>query len=176
MKLTLSKKARWSLILGLPCALLFSLWIGTSDEVGRLVHIAKKGEYGSRIAALNELAAYGSSASGAFEDIAPLLKNSDGSIRRATAQALIYIDHRKAVSAFTEAMGSKDPGVRLDAREGLESIGSSRAQSVVSKISTHSESRRQRARINSSWFKKQKKKFERQDDRRYRQHRRIYGH
>ena len=175
VKFELSKKAKWLMIIGLPCALIISIWIGTSDDVDRLVHLAKKGDYQTRLQAIAELGSYGRSAADATDALHSLLLSNDSDIRRAAGRALIQIDHRVAVEAFTDALSSGNGAVRMDAREGLEAIGTQRAQAVVSKVTAHSEKRYQRSRINSGWFKEMKDNFKREKEEKYRRHRKLYG-
>ena len=155
-------------------ALTANYFIGGSEEVDRLLVKLNKGKPAHKVEAANELGRMGTSASGAVDDLRLYVRSPDGPVRRAAASALLRIDRDEAIDAFLWAFRDPNAGVRMDAAEALERSGSKKALEIVNRNRVQHSVKRQRARI-QSWAESVRRERQKEEKKRYKRHRRIYG-
>lgn len=159
--------------IGIAIAIGISFWLGNSREVDRLLTIVDKGNHQMRLEALAELGGMGSSASSASEDLSILVRNRDRDIRSAATYALMRISSADALEALLEALGSRDSGVRLDAREALERTRHPKAIAALEQMESKSTARYHRTRLDG-WASKIRRGLEKEKERKYKRHRKVY--
>lgn len=149
--------------------------ITSYQEIGRLKAMLAHDDPTIKIKAAEELSRAGFGASSASDELAQLIQYYDEDVRRAATIALAKIDKDLAVDALIEALGHNDGGVRLDAAENLERLGSRRGYEAAQLAQQRSAEEHRRTRL-KSWAADVRAEFKKERKERYRQHRKIYGY
>jgi len=155
-------------------AFVANYFIGSSEEVDRLLAKAKRGDSSQRVKAVSELGRLGPGASSGISELRNYVRDADPSVRRATARALLRIDRNEAIKALLWAFDDKDAGVRMDAAEALERTGSKKAMQMINQSRAQHSVVREKERI-ESWAEGMRREYKKKEKKRYKRHKRIYG-
>lgn len=149
-------------------------WISRYQDVDRLVQQLEKGSLEQQIEAARALGELGSYASGALDPLEKAIKDPSAELRAEAIRAVIFIDSREAVTILSDAFTNRDPGVRIDAAEALEQLGTAQARDILAAHRAVTEKRYERAAL-GDWAERLRKDLKTSEKKNYKAHLKKYS-
>lgn len=169
-----SRKYKLLVLAAVILAVFVHRWIARSQDVERLVQQLEDGSLEQQIDAARALGELGSSASDALDPLEKAVKDPSAELRAEAIRAVIFIDSREAVAILSDAFTDRDPGVRIDAAEALEQLGTAQAQNILASRRAVSEKRYERAAL-GDWAERLRKDLKTSEKKSYKAHLKKYS-